>query len=1018
MARGRDLVLARLFYQIEADSKGLDAELKSAERSIDRLAKFIVTNPVSAAGALGAALIGVGVKATVMALEVDKAIRKITTLVPEATDRFAELRTEMIRLSVQSGRSAADLAQAGLAIAKGGVSGVDELKDSLNAAVKAADASGEDLATIIQGLDKVMDQFGLSGRDAEAVLAKIFVTAQGKTSIVELLEAFDRLTPVIEKNGLSFETAAQALATLIDRGFTTKQVVAELGKLDVAGIEKLAAASKTSSDGLQELEAAAKAAHSELDVLIERDIQRLNGALISLGSSLKPLAEKGLAAIAAALDGIAKHKDLLLALATMDTGAIALAVRRARDTVDAGSGARHPRPSDTATGPSALERPTPIILSPEDIAKAEAAALKLRKKITEALTDTLPTTLEGTSAAIAHLAAELTKAGAPAEEVSKAIKPLLAQLDRLRDAALGEQIRQTLESVELSSTDGLERQAALLEGAIDRLRQLRSEKVTTLGVDQTGPESVQTLSEIATLDKEIEETNKRLVAVRKEGTAAAEQTEIADTGSADALARAQAEIAKSERHVVEVARGVGDIVRGAIGAAQAFGGMTAATAAALQNVVTIGQTLPGVISQLSHLGDFGAIFDFASFATGIAGVVGSLSGLLSQLFGGGESPEQKQAREIAQRNIEAVEKLTREIGNLSLDVTGKQFVTAGKAVEALLKKAATKEFDLGLGKGGPLGQFELSFKTVNAILSGAGTTLRQLEDLAASVDVTLDTSSTQRFVESLRELQHALAETELTRFAQTIAGQLDALDAEFRFFNIDDPIEQLQRLVEILGKVGETIQQVDINGNPIGPPIPGEATAPIIADALKGLDLSLAKDRDEFKRRLGEILKQLEAGTLDAAQLGDLTAQELLDAILRLGGLIDQANQDAAAGGSSTNFVQENRITETTGTRMAGILESGLVYQQEIAGYTAVLPDILAALLSSPLVVAPPLPAALASESGVVVSVSIASLQLLASPAAPASQALQAAEALADVVEQVLTDRINARQALQGRTLQ
>jgi len=63
MARGRDLVLARLFYQIEADSKGLDAELKSAERSIDRLAKFIVTNPVSAAGALGAALIGVGVKA-------------------------------------------------------------------------------------------------------------------------------------------------------------------------------------------------------------------------------------------------------------------------------------------------------------------------------------------------------------------------------------------------------------------------------------------------------------------------------------------------------------------------------------------------------------------------------------------------------------------------------------------------------------------------------------------------------------------------------------------------------------------------------------------------------------------------------------------------------------------------------------------------------------------------------------------------------------------------------------------
>lgn len=993
----RGLQFARVFAELELNTKEFQADLAQSEKSLGRLTNFITANPMAAAGSFAAVLVTVGVKATEMAIEVDRSLKRIGASLPEAKGKVAELRDEMIRLSVESGRPAAQLSEAALQVARGGVGSLQDLQAALRASAQTADATGEDLNGIVGGLDKVLDLFGLSGRDAERVLARLFATAQGKASITELLDAFDRLGPVIQKRGVDFQTTAEALATLIDRGFTTKQIVSQLSGLDVKGIRELAAQSHVAGDGMDALREAAKSARGELDVLIDRDMNRLNGALIQIGATIKPLAEKGLGAVATGLEAIARRSDLIAALATFNASGVALAI------------ARGPTPGTPEEGPDGhipgrhgdplRARRPPLPVSEEELKKAAEAAAKLRQQITAAFTDTLPTTVDATTTSIEHLAIELAKAGAPAAEVSKALNPLIDQLDKLRDQALAEQIKQTLASVELSSGDSLDRQTTLLEGAVDRLRDLRAQRVDTL-TDQTGPIDVNVLGEIATLDQQIEETNKRLVAVRKEGAAAAEKTEQADDGAAEALRKAREEIERSKQRVTDIARGIGDVARGAIGAAQAFGAMTDATAAALQNVITIVDTLPGLMSEISHIGDVGNVFDLTSFAGGVTGLIGGLAGLASSIFGGGESPEEKRLRETLDHNAEVIAEATRKIGDFGLNITGNVFAGLRQALQG-------QAFAGGLA--GTLGGQGLSIAQLNADLARLGLSMTDLR--AAAHELGIEFANTMPSLVELQQLLRVIQETELAQFADTLQGRLKALDAEAEFFGLTAQ-EQLERLARELGGT---------HANPVTGAITlNKDAAPAIARALQGLDLSLAKDREEFKRRLGELIKALETpGGLTAAELGGLTPEEFLAELLKLGGFIDQANQ-AGDTGSSSNFVQENRITETTGARLTGILESGLVEWRETAENTAKILEALRAGLVTQLVSPPALPASIAAGDGSRVQVNLGgvTITLVAQPGQPASQSLQVAEALADQVERVLGERLNDQQARMGRTLQ
>ena len=116
----KNLELARVFVTLEAETKGLDGQLQQAERSLGRTAGFIQAHPVAAAGAMTAAFVAVGLKATEMAAEVDVAIRRVAQRVPDGQQAFELFRETAKSLSIEFGLAQTEVLKVMEAIADGG----------------------------------------------------------------------------------------------------------------------------------------------------------------------------------------------------------------------------------------------------------------------------------------------------------------------------------------------------------------------------------------------------------------------------------------------------------------------------------------------------------------------------------------------------------------------------------------------------------------------------------------------------------------------------------------------------------------------------------------------------------------------------------------------------------------------------------------------------------------------------------------------------------------------------------
>jgi ElaB/YqjD/DUF883 family membrane-anchored ribosome-binding protein len=322
----RSITVARLFYQLEANTKGLDRDLQGVEKSFGRTAAFIKANPAAALTGLATAALAVGVQATQMAAEVDTALRKISASLPEAAGRMDDLKKVTRDLSIEFGVSQAQVARNMETVAKTGVRSVEEMIAVTRAGMLAAKATGGEFTSIVQGLDGVLDSFGIAGSEAERVLAKLFVTAQGKTTLEDMLATFGRLSPLVQDSGLSFDDMSAAVATLIDRGRTTKQVVSELGQVfreqGAEGLRALAAQSTVASDGLAEMRSQFDLNNSSLEALNARLKQQFAAQMIELGQTILPLAIRGmkhLLQLISALKGDARSVVLDSSRATIDS---------------------------------------------------------------------------------------------------------------------------------------------------------------------------------------------------------------------------------------------------------------------------------------------------------------------------------------------------------------------------------------------------------------------------------------------------------------------------------------------------------------------------------------------------------------------------------------------------------------------------------------------------------------------------------------------------------------------------
>lgn len=947
--------LDRLYYELALETKDFDRNIKGAEKALIGLGRTIMKYPVASIATLVSGLGAAALAAARFADKTDAAMRRAATRIPGATAVVDALRKRIQSLSSEIPIAHDQLVEMFDAVGRAGVSGPGEAVVMLEKAAQASVALGEQGSKVVEVMDQVQDAFGLAAGHL-GTLTDAMVLAQQNGVGLDLLGAVvERLGARARAAGVSHEELIAATIAYSKAGVGQKQIMTELGReidsnsgqLQLAGVA--AANYQAALDGVRNSAGLTAQKFKEATNTLSAQEQLLRN---QVAEAWRELGFKILPAVKAALDGVLESMHLLggdrerdralLAIETItkawdkltDKGRVrdlqrlhgemsrfgnisaeaarsfsdrelkalreAIVIMRSmeRDTperlrearfralqnVEAEIARRGPTFGDTgAEAGAGAGGPPPRILT-EEQRQAQ------RKMIEDARAEAV----QATVTLVDDLQLQLERMNQAATEtftnVGTAVpKAVTEQMDRLR-ALIGK-----------PGSPGIVGQMEALEAEIDRI----ADATKTLD-DEIERHGEQVGFELLSAIQNAHIKTEALLGTLKEGTVEHErvkdllqkQKDLMDkihkaaVGTADATADEKKNRSEIIRNLQAQAHKIQTAAQGAIQLAQAFQLIDASAAAALSSISQIAANFG-----LAKAGDF----------SGIMGVIGGVASLVGSLFG--ESPAARAHKELLKRNSDAIEELTRTLGEFGLAITGDQFLGVQRALSAASARAG------GTLPGGTLNR--ASEALVREELARIGLTMADLREVAAAAGVELDGTAA-----SLRQLQTALTEIELAQFTQSFQGQMTALRAEFELFDIDDPIRQLQRLAEVLSnkKFG----------------------APALREALAGLDLSTPEGRRLAEEAVQNLFRMMQSGDLDAAALGGLTAQEFLDQLLQLEQLIEQGN---VSTGTSQSFGIDRSITEITGSRIAAYLSTSAALDRMQLERLIEIRDLLASLV-------------------------------------------------------------------------
>lgn len=371
------------------------------------------------------------------------------------------------------------------------------------------------------------------------------------------------------------------------------------------------------------------------------------------------------------------------------------------------------------------------------------------------------------------------------------------------------------------------------------------------------------------------------------------------------LAAAQAKRADAQREVgkasvvsdppkvdktdmADYARAVQQAADGALQLMQNIGGAAEGSVQMLRSMVQIGANLPGLSDAFSSIkaNKPGQGMSLSQFGA-LAGSALPILGAMSSLFGDSASDRQRAAELRA--NTEAIRELTEKASLLAFGASGGSVLSAQSALARLLDpRAFSAQTALD-----PRGRAK-----------ALGIDMRMLDEVAKAYGVTLNDS-----VESFRQLQRAIADTitRLGEFGDDLESQLRQADAEIALRGVTDPLERLG------------IRQGAYAGR-----------SAALDRVTAGLDLSTAEGRAAARANALALFEVLKAGgeKLGAGDLGGLTGDELLQALLDL---IESLNavEDVAADAAGSTVGAVSGYTGLSAAEGARIAD----YNRALVGY-------------------------------------------------------------------------------------
>lgn len=320
--------------------------------------------------------------------------------------------------------------------------------------------------------------------------------------------------------------------------------------------------------------------------------------------------------------------------------------------------------------------------------------------------------------------------------------------------------------------------------------------------------------------------------------------------AADANKKIADEQERQQKQTDKLVRDAATLARAFVDAASATGLMDERMANVLNSAISLAASLPGA---------------FAGDPASIAAAVSSLANIIVGV-GSSETERRREANRAA--NTQALERLTREVGNLNLRESGKTFAGVQNAVDASIQARA----DARASGKGPGDADKAAKEAFLKSLRGQGIGLEEARALFKEMfgrDLSMANAGT--FFQDIQAFSEGLANTEFGQFGSDFSSQLDALTKGFEIFGTDDADNKLAEFRDLVGRF-----------------------SPALAKALD-VDLASPEGRAQATKNLQALFQKLKTGGLSPEEIG-VSGNEFLSLLSSILPLLADANGVLSSG--------------------------------------------------------------------------------------------------------------------------
>lgn len=205
--------------------EGDDSDLKSKLNNIGSVASGAAKAAVTAIAGISTALAGAATAAVKVGAAYETSLAKVGTIADTSVKSIGTLSDEILRLSNDTGESAAELNEALYSAISAGAD-TEHAVDLVAVAVKSARGGFTDAETAVDGLTSALNAYAMETSEAESVANKFLVTQNlGKTTFGELAASIGGVAPTANAAGMSIDELLASTAALTANGIGTSEAM-------------------------------------------------------------------------------------------------------------------------------------------------------------------------------------------------------------------------------------------------------------------------------------------------------------------------------------------------------------------------------------------------------------------------------------------------------------------------------------------------------------------------------------------------------------------------------------------------------------------------------------------------------------------------------------------------------------------------------------------------------------------------------------------------------------------------